>query len=247
MYQHRRHRPPWESPTVEIRVAVRLNTVYSLIVLGDRSNIADALEAEVRWRIVDGRLPPGDRLNEVHLAQELRISRTPLREALTRLAGQGLIDVIPRRGFFVRPLTSREAREIYPIRPLLDPAALRLAGIPSRQVLRELRVLDRKLRRAVPDIAAVVDADEAWHRALLAHCPNQHLLDLIQQHITLTRRYELAWFRCRGAVPTASDEHERVVCALEEGDLESACDHLYSNLTTCLAPLCAWLDGENTQ
>ncbi|MEO0424654.1 MAG: GntR family transcriptional regulator [Pseudomonadota bacterium] len=210
-----------------------------------RTNIADELETEVRGRIVDGQLPPGDRLNEVHLAEELHISRTPLREALTRLAGQGLIDVIPRRGFFVRPLTSREAREIYPIRPLLDPAALRAAGIPPRPVLRQLRALDAQLRQALPDVAAVVDADEAWHRALLAHCSNQHLLNLIEHHMTLTRRYELAWFRCHDAVPTASDEHEQVVRALEAGDLDAACDHLHRNLTTSLDPLCEWLDGEH--
>src|SRR5688572_10990022 len=95
-----------------------------------RDNLSGALVTKLRHMIVDGTLPAGGRLNEVHLAQQLGVSRTPLREALTRLAQEGALTSLPRIGWFVRPLTVEELEQIYPIRALLDPEALRLAGLP---------------------------------------------------------------------------------------------------------------------
>src|SRR5256886_12952136 len=89
-----------------------------------RDNISDSVAAELRRRIVDGRLPAGERINEVHLSRELGVSRTPLREALSRLAAGGALTAVPRFGFFVRPPTSDELEQIYDIRPIRDPAAL---------------------------------------------------------------------------------------------------------------------------
>src|SRR5262245_36973472 len=97
----------------------------------DRPNISDVLATALRDMIVDGRLPAGERINEVHLAARLQVSRTPLREALGRLVAEGALTSVPRIGYFVCPLTLDEFEQLYPIRAILDPEALRLAGIPS--------------------------------------------------------------------------------------------------------------------
>jgi DNA-binding GntR family transcriptional regulator len=104
-----------------------------------RDNISDTVAVELRNRIVAGRLPAGERINEVHLSQQLGVSRTPLREALARLAQEGALRHVARIGYFVRPLTLEEFEQIYAIRPILDPEALRLAGLPSRDRLERLR------------------------------------------------------------------------------------------------------------
>src|SRR5256885_11811966 len=96
-----------------------------------RDNISHTVAIELRNMIVDGRLPAGERINEVHLSKQLGVSRTPLREALARLNQEGALRHVPRIGYFVRPLTLEEFEQIYPIRQLLDPEALRLAGLPS--------------------------------------------------------------------------------------------------------------------
>lgn len=106
-------------------------------------NISDSVAAEVRKMVVDGRLPEGERINEVHLSQQLGVSRTPLREALAGLTHEGALKNVPRIGYFVRALTLAEFEQIYAIRPLLDPEALRLAGIPSRERLTRLRKMAR--------------------------------------------------------------------------------------------------------
>jgi DNA-binding GntR family transcriptional regulator len=208
----------------------------------DRPNLSNGAVAYIRRRIVTGALADGTRLNEVRLAEALGISRTPLREALGQLVAAGLVEVRPRRGFFVKPLTSDEAREIYPVRRLLDPAALREGGIPPTPVLHGLRATNERLAATGDDSTARVDIDDAWHRRLIGHCSNRHLLRLIDHHMTRTRRYELAWFAAGGSLGTATDEHDAILDALDSANLDAACAALAHNLETALPHLIAWLD-----
>src|SRR6478672_7878725 len=137
-----------------------------------RDNIGDAVALVLRNRIVDGRLPAGERINEVHLSRQLGVSRTPLREALARLAQEGALRHVARIGYFVRPLTLEEFEQIYAIRPLLDPEALRLAGLPSPDRLQRLRVINDQIR-SERDADRVIDLDDEWHLELIADCPNK--------------------------------------------------------------------------
>ena len=121
-------------------------------------NLADEVAKVVRTMILDGRLPAGDRINEVHLSAQLGVSRTPLREALSRLVNEGALRDEPRRGVFVKPLTAEEVQAIYPIRAILDPAALRLAGIPTADKIAALGELNSRLASATdPDEAVRLD------------------------------------------------------------------------------------------
>ena len=76
--------------------------------ISDRPNLSDDLATRLRTMVVEGELPAGERVNEVHLAARLGVSRTPLREALSRLASEGAVTSVPRLGFFVCPLTAEE-------------------------------------------------------------------------------------------------------------------------------------------
>src|SRR5258706_15896922 len=95
------------------------HTVYSMldVRLADRPNISETAAQAVRRMIVDGRLAAGSRINEVHLAGSLGVSRTPLREALSRLVAEGALVVRPRLGMFVRPFTVEEFEQLYDLRP----------------------------------------------------------------------------------------------------------------------------------
>jgi len=210
-----------------------------------RDNLSDALVIELRNMIVDGRLPAGERINEVHLAQALGVSRTPLREALARLTHEGALRAVPRIGHFVRPLTLEEFQQIYPIRPLLDPEALRLAGLPSPDRLRRLRELNHEIE-AAPDADAVIALDDAWHLELVAGCPNRVLVDLIEQFIQRTRRYEIALMRERGNVAVATSTHAAIIAELEAGDLDAACALLRANLQSGNEPIVEWLRARET-
>lgn len=205
----------------------------------ERGNISQAAADAVRAMIVDGRLSAGDRLNEVHLAQQLGVSRTPLREALSGLVAEGALIARPRLGYFVRPLTLQEFEQIYDIRPLLDPEALRLAGIPNEKRIARLEKLNADLARAKG--LRAIEIDDAWHMELIAECPNGVLIEMIENMIVRTRRYELALMREQRNVGVATQDHDRIVAALRAGDLKAACAALKQNMQSGREPIVAWL------
>ena len=205
-----------------------------------RPNISESLVVLLRRMIVEGALDAGARVNEVHLARDLGVSRTPLREALGRLVAEGALTIIPRYGYYVCPLTLDEFRQIYQIRPILDPEALRLAGIPPPERLDRLEEINRKINEA-QETELIISLDDEWHLELLAGCPNRVLVELIEQNIRRTRRYELALMRESENVRQASDEHEQIIAGLRGGNLEAACQALRRNMESGFAPVAEWL------
>ena len=210
----------------------------------ERISTTGAVADAVRTMIAEGALPAGARINEVHLARELGVSRTPLREALSRLTAEGAVGHTPHLGYVVKPLTIEEFEPLYAMRAILDPAALQAAGIPSADRIRKLWRLNEMIERST-DVTEALNLDDAWHRDLLAGCPNFILLELIEQFMLRTRRYEIALMRERPQVAAAGDEHRRVLRALEEGDLPAACEALRDNMTRGAGPVRAWLEGRS--
>lgn len=205
-----------------------------------RANLAEEVANSVRAMILDGRLPAGERINEVRLAAQLGVSRTPLREALSRLVNEGALKGEPRRGVFVKPLAADEVRAIYPIRAILDPAALRLAGIPSPQAIERLRHLNDQLEKAT-DPQEAVRLDDVFHFQLVAGCPNPVLIELIEQFMWRTRRYELGLMRQKAPMTGAVATHRRILAALEAGDLDLAVRELEGNMARGQQPILKWL------
>lgn len=215
-----------------------MHTVYSM----KRSNLADHLVGTIRDMIAQGELHPGERINEVALADRLDVSRTPLREALARLCSEGFVDSVARRGHFVQRPDPGEVAALYGIRLVLDPAALELSGLPSSERLARLRTLNERLADSA-DPAEAVDVDDAWHMELVAGCPNPILLELIQRFMLRTRPMERKYMSDRSNVRVAVEEHARIIGALEGGDLESAIALLRGNMETAVDPLLEWAEG----
>ena len=206
----------------------------------DRHNISEELANTIRQMIVGGVIAPGSRINEVHLARDLGVSRTPLREAIARLVREDALVTVPRVGAFVRPLTVEEFDQIYPIRALLDPEALRLAGLPSRQHVERLERLNARIGAAT-DPDTIIALDDEWHLLLIDECPNKVLIELIQKFMRRTRRYELALMRERPQVDVATDTHSEIIAALRRGELDAAAKILKHNLETGGEPIRRWL------
>lgn len=205
-----------------------------------RPNISVELANILRDMIFDGDLAAGERINEVHLASRLGVSRTPLREALSMLCTESALESIPRRGFFVRPLSLREFEQIYPIRPLLDPEALRLSGIPSKEGIASLERLDHQLRTE-KDRKKRISLDDKWHLELIANCRNQVLIKLIKQFMGRFRRYGLVFSGEQKIVETSTTEHREIIKALKQGKLDSACEWLHRNLSSDKQSIVEWL------
>ena len=117
---------------------------------------------------------------------------------------------------------------------------MRLAGLPAPDRLARLRTLNDRIGRA-RDADAIIALDDDWHRLLIAGCPNRVLLELIEQFIRRTRRYEIALMREGRNVAAATANHADIMAALEAGDLAAGCAALRKNLQTGFAPIAAWL------
>lgn len=187
-----------------------------------RPNIADVVVKTLRRMIVDGALPEGERINEVHLAAQLGVSRTPLREALASLAAEGALLQQPRKGFFVRPLSREEMEQIYPIRQLLDPEAMRLTGIPGKARLARLTGLCKELAGTLqPD--EVIEQNQAWFEELYTDCPNRELVRLVRQYGRRTSRYEFLLMSDPANLLRSVQSKRQLIAALKKNDLNGAC------------------------
>lgn len=196
-----------------------------------RANVSQSIAVVLRDLIGRGFLAAGEALNEGDLAKRLGVSRTPLREALCLLVAEKAVIQIPRRGFFVRELTQAEANEIYALRPLLEPTALELAGLPSQKAIKKLVDLNERLAAAETP-AMAVDLDNAWHRALIQGCPNRTLLETLEAFVQRTRRYELLLFSEPANLDRAVQGHRAILAAVQSHDLVEACRELRTNLTS---------------
>ena len=212
----------------------------------ERISLRKQVLEEIRKLILEGRLASGARIKETELAQDIGVSRTPVREALHSLEREGLVESEPGKGFKVMPLTAAEAQELYPLRALLEPLALRLSGIPDPSVLNDLRQMNTSLA-STPKGAIWIDTDDRWHDLLVAGCPNQHLLRMIDNLRRLTRRYEFAFLASNRDSPKASTtQHAEILASLEVGDLDRASDLLADNMVIGVEPILEWLQEQAT-
>ncbi|HET9251222.1 MAG TPA: GntR family transcriptional regulator [Candidatus Eisenbacteria bacterium] len=205
------------------------------------------LRSEIRRvlldRILAGAIAPGTSINESELSVALGVSRTPLREALLGLEREGLLTSETGRGFFVLPLTLRDAEELYPILWTLEGAALDASGTFDRERLSELRAVNAELKSAERDAAEALRLDRQWHDTLLRGCDNARLLALIDTHKDHARRYETAYMQCSGRVIVSTVQHESIVKALEAEDRRAARKGLEQNWRVSLEFLLPWLGG----
>lgn len=182
-----------------------------------RVPLGDEVYRQVLQRVQRGDIPAGARIRDVSLATQLGVSRTPIREALLRLARDGVLENTVGRGFRVRPLDPAELREVGAILGSLEALALRLSPEPSPERLARLRELDRKLEQTRGDASQCLDLEDEWHRVLLEECPNRRLLDLIASLRQVPRRYLAAFMRDAGRLSLSTLPHVKILEALRDG------------------------------
>ena len=186
---------------------------------------SDAIAEELEGLILDGTFAAGDRLDEVQLADRFDVSRTPLREALQRLALSGLAEQIPRRGVFVRQPGPVELLEMFEVMAELEATCARLAAARiSDEALEEMRAANARCQLAVEarDADGYYRENERFHAILYRQSGNSFLegeCKRLQRRLTPFRRLQL---RLRGRLKQSMAEHEAVVAALEQGDAAAA-------------------------
>ncbi len=185
------------------------------------SRVEEAYSA-IRRRILDNVYPPGHQALEGDLADELAISRTPVREALIRLANEGLVEVIPRHGMRVLPVSPTDMREIYVVLTALESAAAELLAQrrPNEAELQPLLEATRDMTRALAadDLDAWATADERFHQGLVELAGNRTLIDAVARLGDRVHRARMFSLRLRPKPVNSTHEHMAMLERIRAGD-----------------------------
>ncbi len=191
----------------------------------DHRTLWQRVHEHLRDEIISGRLPPGTVLQEVALSGSLGVSRGPIREALGRLATEGLVTITPRRGAVVRALSSEEFIEAYQVREALEIMAVRLAvpKLDGEDLADMARLVDAMASRAeVGDVQGFFELNTEFHQRFFEVAGNRMLAQLYRQLRGQIDRHRLRSLQLRGDLRRSIAEHRAILSAAETGDVERA-------------------------
>jgi DNA-binding GntR family transcriptional regulator len=192
------------------------------------TSLADKAYHEIRGLIVSLELAPGALIDERELIERLEIGRTPVREALRRLAHERLVEVYPRRGMFVTGVDVRELARLSEVRELLEPEAARLAAERATDTDREQ--LSRLLTELDAGGSELMDLDERIHRAVYRAAHNDLLEATLEQYYVLALRiWSMALDRAH-ELEEAVEAHRALLEAIQAGDGERAADTMRAHV-----------------
>jgi DNA-binding GntR family transcriptional regulator len=189
--------------------------------LQTRKLLAEDVADRIREEILSGGFAQGDRLVEASIAQQLGVSRGPVREALKLLRAEGLVKEEPHRGTFVVRLTSADVRDIYELRAALEARAAKQVAERARGAdFRTIRrLLDRLLLAAENgDVAVVSQADLAFHESVCHLSGNRRLHEVFMRHVPLLKNLMKLDEYIYRSLDAIAVEHEPLMAALESGD-----------------------------
>lgn len=180
--------------------------------------------AELRRTIVSGELRPGVQVRQDAIAEQLGVSRVPVREALRILEGEGLVSSQPHRGYFVTELSYEELTEAYRIREILEAEAMtvalpKLTGANIGAMRRTIRAIKKADRHG--DLVTLTEANRQFHFALFEPCGLPRLIRMIRQLWDSTDAYRSIYFADSDHRDVVNDEHALIITAAEAGDIET--------------------------
>lgn len=182
----------------------------------------------IKRMILDNTLSPGDQVLEQVLADEIQLSRTPVREALVRLKQEGLIEVVPRHGIRVLPLSSDDMQEIYEILIALEPKATEMLTLrkPSKEEISPLIKACDDMEKALAkdDLQMWASADADFHSSLIALSGNKRLAAMVSMVWEQSHRARMFTLRLRPKPIQSTKEHKKIVEAILSGNAIKARD-----------------------
>lgn len=191
-----------------------------------RRTSAEIVYEHLRGRILDNVMPPGSYATEIDLAETFGVSRTPVREAMVRLRDEGLVQLIPRRGLRVLPVSIEDMLEIYQVLSSLEASAAEIvaSNTPSEKDLKPLEractAMDRALVR--DDLEAWANADESFHLHLLKLCGNTRIEQIVRKYWDQIHRARFITLKLGPKPHASAAEHREIIEALARGDADTA-------------------------
>ena len=198
----------------------------------------------LREAIRKGILKPGERIMEIQLAEELGVSRTPVREAIRKLELEGYVVMMPRRGTYVANMSIRDINEIFEIRTALESlsnglAAEHITDEELEHLQRLLVIIGGYIKEG--NMEKIVETDIEFHDLMYHAARNQRLVGIISNLRDQLTRFRTTSMSFPGRLKATLEEHRRIVEAIAQGDVkeaqQAAEDHMEKSEQTLLASM----------
>lgn len=201
-------------------------TDFNLIIDSNESiPLRDVVHNTLRDSILSGKLVPGERLLEKHLAAQLGVSRTPVRDALRMLEHENLVELVPWKGAQVLTMSESDIKDILEVRLALEPLAAKLSceRITKAELEKLIEIqndFQEEFRKKNYEKAA--ELDELFHNVILKSTKNEHLINLYNELKIQLFRYRFAYLKHSNFAKETCMQHENIVTYIKEKDLENA-------------------------
>lgn len=188
---------------------------------------------ELRDEILVGNILPGTRLMEVELAEEMEVSRTPIREAIRKLEKEGLITIEPRRGAYVSEVSVKDMLDILEVRSNLEGLAAYLAAYRmTRQEQEALVEISNQFDEAVKagEMRAMISTDTKFHHLIVESSRNQYLIHMVEQLQELVLRFRYLYYKDFKRAEEMPPEHYGIIEAIRQSRPEKARESAFSHI-----------------
>lgn len=210
--------------------------------------IKGLLVQHIRDDIIRGSLKPGERLRLRDLADRYDVSTQPIRQALSELESEGLVQTTPRKGSMVSVLTVDELRDIYEVRSTLEAMATRSAvGLVSAETIATLNQLIDAMNDHLGEVVELVGLNKQFHMTLYACSGRKNLCELVSSLRNRTSHYLHAYMIDLGGMPPAQDEHRAIVEAIMDGDTDRASSIMYNHVMKAGEGIIAYVEREGAE
>ena len=187
--------------------------------------LRDVVFKTLRKGILTGELKPGERLMEIHLANKLGVSRTPIREAIRKLELEGLVTMIPRRGAEVAQITPKSMKDVLEVRKVVDTLAVELACERiSQEEKEQLTQACQEFEKAVEsgDFGSIARTDVAFHDIIVEATGNMRLIQMVNNLAEQMYRYRFEYIKDVKKHGQLVLEHRRIYEGILQKDIEAA-------------------------
>lgn len=194
------------------------------VVLDGYKPLREIVFESMREAILSGVLEPGERLMEIQLAEEMGVSRTPVREAIRKLELENFVVMIPRKGAYVAGVSSKDVADVFEIRSALEGLAAGLAAerITEDELEQMERVLFYRSKEGELDLEQIVQTDTDFHALVYSASRNQRLIQILANLREQIQRFRATSLAVPGREKLALEEHRMIVEALRKHDSEEA-------------------------
>ncbi|MBE0478858.1 GntR family transcriptional regulator [Candidatus Aerophobetes bacterium] len=185
------------------------------------SSLSYKIYGVLKEQIINEELKAGERLLDDELASNFGVSRTPVREALTRLSSESLVEIVPRGGFYVRKLSREDIEEIYEIRKVLEGlAARKVALLISDREMERLSALFEKARFST--YKERIELDVKLHNLIIKSCHNKRLARIMSNLYSLIHIFRVRIGKNKEILEEAFCDHQAIFQAIKMRDAEKA-------------------------